>query len=155
MNNDILLKERKSVLQYGYWMTLFMLTLTGFAQMPIFKRYYIADIPGLGWLAQFYVTHYLHYLFAILLLAFIGYVLTRFLIDRKRQWKISPSGMIRMTILAGLVVTGILLVIKNFSGYRFSPELITVMTVLHLGLVVVLLLYNLYCISRRKKWYQR
>jgi len=32
------------VSRYGYTGLLFLLTLTGFAQMPIFKRYYIADI---------------------------------------------------------------------------------------------------------------
>ena len=50
-----------------YLFLLFMMGLTGFGQMPIFKRYYIADIPGLAWTAKFYVTHYLHYLGAILL----------------------------------------------------------------------------------------
>ena len=36
--------------RWFYLTTVFFLTLTGFGQMPIFKRYYIADIPGLGWL---------------------------------------------------------------------------------------------------------
>ena len=52
---------------------MFFLVLTGFGQMPIFKRYYIADIPGLGWLAQFYVTHYLHYLGGAIILLLTGY----------------------------------------------------------------------------------
>jgi hypothetical protein len=47
--------------RYVYLITVLFLTLSGFGQMPIFKRYYIADIPGFGWLAQFYVTHYIHY----------------------------------------------------------------------------------------------
>jgi len=37
----------------GHWfylITVIFLVLSGFGQMPIFKRYYIADIPGLGWL---------------------------------------------------------------------------------------------------------
>jgi hypothetical protein len=60
---------------YVYLITVFFLTLTGFGQMPIFKRYYIADIPGFGWLAQFYVTHYIHYLGAILILALVTYMI--------------------------------------------------------------------------------
>ena len=48
-------------LKYSYVAILSFLTLSGFGQMPIFKRYYIADIPGLGWLAKFYITHYIHY----------------------------------------------------------------------------------------------
>jgi len=55
--------NRKPIIRYLYLITLFFLVLTGFGQMPVFKRYYIADIPGLGWLAQFFVTHYMHYLF--------------------------------------------------------------------------------------------
>ncbi|MDJ0667751.1 MAG: hypothetical protein QNJ61_10750, partial [Desulfobacterales bacterium] len=51
-----------------YLTLLVFMGLSGFGQMPIFKRYYIADLPGLGWLAQFYTTHYIHYLGAILLL---------------------------------------------------------------------------------------
>ena len=41
-----------SPVRYFFLATVFFLTLTGFGQMPIFKRYYIADIPGLGWLAD-------------------------------------------------------------------------------------------------------
>ena len=57
----------------GYIMLVFMMALTGFGQMPIFKRYYIADIPGLGWLAAYWVTHYIHYLGAALLLGIGAY----------------------------------------------------------------------------------
>ena len=55
----------KKALRWAYILTLFVMVLTGFGQMPIFKRYYISDIPGMGWLAKFYVTHYIHYLGAI------------------------------------------------------------------------------------------
>ena len=63
---------------YFYNTVIFFLILTGFGQMPIFKRYYIADIPGLGWLAQFYVTFLIHYIAATLLIVFIFYLLTSF-----------------------------------------------------------------------------
>ena len=36
--------------RWFYLISVFFLALSGFGQMPIFKRYYIADIPGLGWL---------------------------------------------------------------------------------------------------------
>ena len=44
-----------------------LMTVTGMGQMPIFKRYYIADIPGLGWLADPYTVHWVHYAGAIAL----------------------------------------------------------------------------------------
>lgn len=45
-----------------------LMTVTGMGQMPIFKRYYIADIPGLGWLADPYTVHWVHYAGAIALM---------------------------------------------------------------------------------------
>ncbi len=56
-----------------YLLLLFVMGLTGFGQMPIFKRYYIADIPGLAWLADFYATHYIHYIGAVILFGFFVY----------------------------------------------------------------------------------
>ncbi len=64
------MKTTGKVRKYIYATTLFFITLSGFGQMPIFKRYYIADTPGLGWLAQFYVTHIIHYISATVLIAF-------------------------------------------------------------------------------------
>ena len=71
-------KNQGNTLKYSYLITLLFLTLTGFGQMPIFKRYYIADIPGLGWLAKFYITHFIHYLGAILILALLAYIILRY-----------------------------------------------------------------------------
>ena len=44
------------------------LGLTGMGQMPIFSRYYIADIPGLGWLGDYRVTAAAHLALATALL---------------------------------------------------------------------------------------
>ncbi|MDO8941789.1 MAG: hypothetical protein Q7U75_01325, partial [Desulfobacterales bacterium] len=54
-----------------YMITLVTMTLTGFGQMPIYKRYYLSDIPGLEWLADFYLTRYAHYIGASVLLALV------------------------------------------------------------------------------------
>ena len=78
-------KTPNRALRYVYLITVFFLTLSGFGQMPIFKRYYIADIPGFGWLAQFFVTHYIHYLGAILILVLATYMISDYLILQKKQ----------------------------------------------------------------------
>jgi len=65
------------------------MALSGFGQMPIFKRYYIADLTGLGWLAQFYVTHYFHYAGAAALLAIGADYLTRYLVAERSRRGIS------------------------------------------------------------------
>jgi putative Mn2+ efflux pump MntP len=120
--------------------------------MPIFKRYYIADIPGLGWLAQFYVTHYIHYLAAILILALAAYMIIDYLVLQKKQIRLTASGYLRGAILAGIFVSGLLLVIRNLAGSRFAPELIILLDLTHLGLVIAFLMVAGYCLVRKRRW---
>ena len=147
--------NRKTIMRYFYLITVFFLTLTGFGQMPVFKRYYIADIPGLGWLAKFFVTHYMHYLFAVLLLGITAFIITGYFLTNRKKIKITPSGYIRGAVLFGLVITGVLLVIRNLAGSNFPPSLIIFLDLSHLTLVMVLLIAGLYCIIFKKKWYSR
>jgi hypothetical protein len=120
--------------------TLFLLTLTGFAQMPIFKRYHIADIPGLGWLDRYLVTHYLHYLGAAIFIGFIAYFAAAYLLEWRGSMRPTRLGYAVGGILLALLVTGLFLVFRNLSGAPFSPGLIVAMSLAHLGLVVLLLL---------------
>ena len=138
--------------RYVYLITVFLLTLTGFGQMPIFKRYYIADIPGLGWLAQFFVTHYMHYLTAIIFLALVAYLTVDHLMLQKKHLRLTASGYVRGTILAGIAVSGLFLVIRNLSGSRFAPEFIIFLDLAHLGLVMSFLLTGVYCLIRKRRW---
>jgi len=139
-------------LRWLYLTTTFFLVLTGFGQMPIFKRYYIADIPGLGWLAQFFVTHYIHYLGAIVLLALIAYIAADYLFLKRNSRCMTASGYIRLVLLTGILVSGGLLVIRNLTGTHFSPGFIIFLDVTHLGLVMVFLFVSLYCLIRKKHW---
>ncbi|MBW1895333.1 MAG: hypothetical protein JRI91_16820 [Deltaproteobacteria bacterium] len=145
--------NKKTIMRYLYLITIFFLVLTGFGQMPVFKRYYIADIPGLGWLGQFFVTHYLHYLFAILLLGITAFIITGYFLTNRKKIKITLSGYIRGAVLLGLVITGGLLVIRNLAGTNFPPGLIIFLDLSHLTLVMVLLMAGLYCTIFKKKWY--
>ena len=135
-----------------YLTTTFLLILTGFGQMPIFKRYYVADIPGLGWLAEFFVTHYMHYLGAIVLLALAAYLLTDYLILKRNYRRLTASAYVRMAVLSGIVVSGGLLVVRNLTGTNFSHEFIIFLDVTHLGLVMVFLFVSLYCLILKKHW---
>lgn len=135
-----------------YLLTIFFLTLSGFGQMPIFKRYYVADIPGLGWLAEFFVTHYIHYLAAIVLLAFIGYIVIDYLALARKSRKLTVSGLVRGVLLAGILASGIFLVIRNLAGSNFSPGFIIILDISHLGLVMAFLFVSLYCLIFKKQW---
>jgi hypothetical protein len=138
--------------RYGYGLLMFLLALTGFAQMPIFKRYYIADLPGLGWLAMFYVTHYLHYIGAVLILGLAAYFVTAYLRTRPEPPKLTPSGYLRAGLIGVILVTGLLLAVRNFPGYVFSPGVVIALDLAHLGSVFVFILTALYCWAFSKKW---
>ncbi len=46
-----------------------VLLLTGIFELPVAKRYYIINIPGLGWSADFITSLYLHYAAALVFTA--------------------------------------------------------------------------------------
>ncbi len=102
--------------RWFYLITVSFLALSGFGQMPIFKRYYIADIPGLGWLAEFFITHYIHYLAAILFLAFTFYMIVDYLLLQRKFRQITASGVVRSALLGGILTSGTFLVISNLAG---------------------------------------
>ncbi len=128
------------------------MALTGFGQMPIYKRYYFSDIPGLGWLADFYMTRNVHYLGAAVLLALLSYFLFDYFFLQRRRLKISLTGRLRVALLTGIVVTGIFFVIKNFPVHYFSHEFIIVLNLCHLGFVMAFLFVSLYCLLFKKRW---
>lgn len=137
----------------AFYMTLLLfMALSGFGQMPIFKRYYVADLPGLGWLAQFYVTHYMHYVGAAALLAIGAYYLTRYVVAERSRRRISPYGVIQGVIMLTIVMTGALRVIKNYEGYYLSSGLIVFLDILHLSAVMLFLLVGLWGLIARKRW---
>ena len=137
---------------YIYLLTVFFITLSGFGQMPIFKRYYIADMPGLGWLAKFYITHYIHYICAALIIGITSYVAADYLLLSGKKLKLTVTGYLRGALIIGLIATGSLLVIKNFEGYVFSHNLIIFLDLSHLTLMMLFLLTSLYCFVFKKKW---
>jgi hypothetical protein len=139
----------------GRWFYLIMilfLALSGFGQMPIFKRYYIADIPGFGWLAEFFITHYIHYLAAVLFLAFSAYLIVDYFLSKRNFRSMTASGYVRSVLLAGILISGVFLVIRNLAGSNFSPEFIIVLDLCHLGLVMAFLFVSLYCLVSKKQW---
>lgn len=142
-------------LRWSYLAVASLLMLSGFAQMPIFKRYYIADLPGLGWLAQYYVTHLLHYIGATALLGIMGYAVADGL--QQRRWRLKPGsgGWLQAALLAGLAVSGVLRVIKNFEGYYLSEGWIVFLDIAHLILAVALLASGLSAVVLRRRASER
>lgn len=144
------MKTQGRARQYIYVLTLFFLTVSGFGQMPIFKRYYIADIPGFGWLARFYVTHLMHYMAAMVLMGLVAYVLFDFMVDASGRRKITPWGYVKAVVLSGLMASGALMVIKNLPGVYFGHTAIIFLDIVHLSLCMIFLCVSLFTL--KKKW---
>lgn len=140
------------IFHYAYGALIVLLALSGFGQMPIFKRYYIADIPGLAWLAEFYITHYLHYLGAVLLIGAAAYVLADFLLVRRKTLRLTPTGFVFGALLGGILLTGIFLVVRNLAGFWFPPGMIIAMNLSHLAIVMLFLMTTLYAFLFKKSW---
>jgi hypothetical protein len=128
------------------------MAVTGFAQMPIFKRYYIADIPGMAWTADYYFTHYLHYIGASLLLALIAYVAFDFLLSERKLYQLTFSAYLRILLLGGIVVTGVFRVLKNLPDVVFSPGFTLFIDVAHLGFMVMYAVLAFIFAFRHSPW---
>jgi hypothetical protein len=135
-----------------YLILIFIMALTGFGQMPIFKRYYIADIPGLSWLANYYATHYIHYIGAIALFAFFVYACVVYLGLIHKKFQLTWAAYIRITLLALIVVTGVFRVLKNLPDVVFSPLFTMMIDISHLIFILFLMLSGILFIILKKRW---
>ncbi len=135
-----------------YLFLLFVLGLTGFGQMPIFKRYYIADIPGLGWLADFYATHYIHYIGAIVIFGFFVYAAVIYWGLMRRRFQLTGAAYIRIAILALITITGIFRVLKNLPDVVFSPLFTMVIDISHLAFMMFLMIFGILFMVLKKGW---
>jgi hypothetical protein len=135
-----------------YIILLFVMGLTGFGQMPIFKRYYIADIPGLGWLANFYATHYIHYLGAMGLFALFVYAGVVYWGLLRQSFQLTWAAYVRIALLALIAVTGIFRVLKNLPNVVFSPPFTMVIDIFHLIFMMGLMGFGILFIKLKKGW---
>jgi len=129
-----------------------VMAFTGFGQMPIFKRYYISDIPGLGWSADFYFTHYIHYLGAALLLGLLAYWIVDYLLSGRREFRLTASAYVRTALLGGIVVTGVFRVLKNLPDVLFSPGFTLFIDLAHLGFMMAYLMAALIFLIVKSGW---
>jgi len=135
-----------------YFLLLFTMGLTGFGQMPIFKRYYIADIPGLGWLADYYATHYIHYIGAVVLFGFFVYTVVLYFGLMCKQFQLTWAACVRIALLALISITGIFRVLKNLPDVFFSPLFTMVIDISHLVFMMFLMLFGIVFIISKKGW---
>jgi len=135
-----------------YLFLIFVMGLTGFGQMPIFKRYYIADIPGLAWLADFYATHYIHYIGAVVLFGFFVYAAVVYFGLMRRQFQLTWAAYVRIALLALITITGIFRVLKNLPDVVFSPLFTMGIDISHLVFMMFLMIFGIVFIVQKKGW---
>lgn len=131
-----------------------LLVLSGLAQMPLFKRYYISKIPGLGWTADYHFNHVLHYLAAGVLLFIIFKWVAAFLKTRKPRPQLTISGAIRTGLFLLIIVTGFFRAVKNLQDFYFSPAATTAIIWVHLSAVLILGIMALYSLFARKGYFK-
>ncbi|MBI9079736.1 MAG: 4Fe-4S ferredoxin [Pseudodesulfovibrio sp.] len=114
------------------------LAATGMMQMPLTKRYFISDIPGMAWTSDFFLVHKVHYLLAALLLFVIALVAVHWFRYWYERLVLTPMGMARVVILGGLVVSGCLRVYRNLPDVSLDPSIILAIEWVHLVLTMVM-----------------
>jgi hypothetical protein len=129
-----------------------IMAFTGFGQMPIFKRYYVSDIPGFAWSADYYATHYIHYLGAISLLGFFAYAAFDYFLSGRKAYSLTRSAYVRSILLTGIVATGIFRVLKNLPDIMFSPQFTLFFDVAHLGFTMLYLLFAAAFLFSKSGW---
>ncbi len=122
----------------AFAVTVFGLGLTGVAQMPIFSRYYIADIPGFAWLGDFVFTHMLHYALAAVFLFLGAYLAATRLLARGVR-PLSGSGTVRAALYAARAATGAVRMIKNLQNVYLGETTVMLTDWIHLFLAILLL----------------
>ncbi len=117
-----------------------VMTITGLGQMPLYKRYYVSDIPGLGWLGNYYITHLLHYTGAVILIALAAYLSAEYFLKQRNILKLSKAGWIRIFLLSGLFLSGVLKVISSQKGVYFGKITLLSLDIIHIAFMFALLL---------------
>ena len=142
----------KTPLWYLYLVSGIMLAFSGFGQMPLYKRYYVSDIPGMAWAADFYITHLVHYIFSALLFGIASYAVFNHLLIKRRKAALTTSGYVRTIIVAGLMVSGLLLVTYNFSGVSLPMWAAATLLFTHMGFAMAFIVAGFIAIIRKKPW---
>lgn len=115
-----------------YFIAAGMAIFSGMGQMPIMKRYYISDLPLMGWSQDFFIMSDLHYLSVALLLGLLAWRLnlSQRVVDMSWSW--GPRSAWGWTLLALLFISGAFKVARN-AGVFLDPFLIMVLDFIHLG----------------------
>lgn len=124
-------------LRWCYGTALVLALFTGFGNMPLYRRYYITDIPGLAWSGDYYANLYVHYSAGAVLVALSIYACIVFWKQKWRNFSLTGSGLARVVVLCLALVLGVIMALKNLPGVVIPFPLVTVLNLGHMGLAMV------------------
>ncbi len=130
------------VVAWLYGLGVAVALFSGMGQMPILKRYYVSDLPLMGWSADFYVLSNLHYLAVALLLGLYAWRLSVGTRLGPVRWGWGPGSWWGWTLLAVLLVSGVVKVLRNLGVYVYPP-LMVVVDLCHLGAAMAFMVTGL------------
>lgn len=61
------------IVHWGTALSIFVLIFSGVGQMPVYKRYMVAELPGMAWTASYPVTLLMHYVAAAVLMGVVAF----------------------------------------------------------------------------------
>ena len=141
-----------NVLKRLYPIVLTIALFSGFGNMPIYKRYYISSIPGLGWSGNFYINLNLHYISGFILLGLALYFSLVYLKTSTLKRRLTATGVLRTIFLGLSLLTGILLAIRNLADINFGFNAQIVVVFIHLLIAIFLMVLSIGCGLVRSPW---
>ncbi|MCF8033310.1 MAG: hypothetical protein K9K66_09320 [Desulfarculaceae bacterium] len=137
-----------------YGIAIGLALFSGFGQMPLYNRYYLTSVPGLGWSGNFIALSELHYFAAAL---FMGLVAWRLALDTRAggTWSWGPRSWWGWSLIALLVLSGGAKALRN-AGVFLPPLALMLLDFVHLGSAMAFMFSGLVSLFRpRKKQYLR
>ncbi len=93
--------RHKLEIRFVHWVTalsILVLFFTGFGQMPVYKRYFVDQIPGLEWSSNYLITLNLHY-YAAMILMFISFFYMLYIFLTKETAILPKKGDFKETLI--------------------------------------------------------
>jgi hypothetical protein len=148
----MLTRRSIGVVKWTYMLAMLTAIFSGFGNMPLYGRYYVADIPGFAWTRNFFVNLNIHYLSGAVLLGLAAYLTIVYLQRGNNAVRLSASGVVRVVLLGLALISGVLAALKNLPTVNLPMAGLMAVAFIHLGAVMGALLLSLACWLLKKPW---
>jgi hypothetical protein len=148
-----MLNQRSIVtVKWAYFLAMLVAIFSGLGNMPMYGRYYVADIPGFGWSGNFFVNINLHYLSGAVLLGLASYLTIIYMQRSSQTVRLSTTGAIRVVLIGLALVSGVLAALKNLPAVNLPMAGLMAVAFIHLGTAMGALFFSLGCWLLKKPW---